>query len=453
MTFLDNFTWFCGYHTVDSGHSSRWSGSKITPIWLSILILVLSSSLSSARDKPTFADLTVALTERNWSSADSIAKSLDHSFQHGDLFAAYTASLHFASLGNCQKSIALSGFVVKSLPQFFPATDLLAKCLINAGEREKASAVYEEFAANEPQGAIKTIALDRAERLRPNLSPQFGLQFTGRTSNNIKRQTSASTFAGGTISQKSKAKPGAAFTASAVVTKPIYRKDRFLSALSLSLGNHFDSTEKFHFRPEVGISSQNKFILNPNAILHIEPFVKKAWDEGEVYLSSYGVNGAVYSQINKSRTISFNASASMLDYDADYRDGSRLSTQIRLTEQFRPQDRAAVILGTQFTRTQEKSISYDEVYVDVEWDHMFKNQLIVSIGARAGYRKYFGNAPLSHEKQVDKYSSLRLGISHNNVRYKNWRPEAFIEFTRQKSNNVFYQHDFTDIGVRLKTHF
>lgn len=426
---------------------------KITTVPIFIFILALSCSLSAASDTQTFTKLTKALVKQDWSLADSIAKSLDHSYQHGNLFAAYTASLRFASLGNCQKSIALSGFVVKSLPQFFPATDLLAKCLVRSGKHEKASAVYEEFAANVPQGAIKTIALDRAERLRPNLSPQFGLQFTGRTSNNIKRQTSASTFAGGTISPESKARSGAAFTASAVVTKPIYRKDRFLSAISLSLGNHFDSTEKFRFRPEVGISSKNKFLLSAKTILHIAPFVKKAWDEGVVYLSSYGVNGAVYSQINKSRTISFNASASMLDYDADYRDGGRLSTQIRLTEQFGPQDRAAVILGTQFTRTQEKSISYDEVYVDVEWDHMFKSQLIVSIGARAGYRKYLGNAPLSHEKQVDKYSSLRLGISHNKVRYKNWRPEAFVEFTRQKSNNVFYQHDFTDIGVRLKTHF
>lgn len=406
-----------------------------------------------ASGKTTFDELTAALNQHNWTRASAIAANMDKRLQRGDVFSAYVDALQYAVTGDCQKSILLSQLVVKALPQFYPASDLLANCLTKIGKRDRASSVYEQFAAGVPLGTIKTIALDRAERLRPNLSPKFSLQFTGRSSNNITRQTSASRFAGGAISEKSKAKPGAAVTASAVMTKPIYRKDRFLSAISLSLGNHFDSAEKIRFRPEVGVSSQNKFLLNPKTILHIEPFVKRSWDKGEIYLSSYGVNGAVFSQIKRSRAISFTASASVLDYDKDYRDGGRLISQIRLSEQLRPRDRVEGALGTNFTRARAKSISYDEVYADVEWDHMFENQLIVSLGARVGYRKYHGNAPLSTSKQVDKYSSLRLGVSHNKIRYKNWRPEVFVEFTRQKSNNVFYQHDYTDIGMRLKTHF
>ena len=416
-------------------------------------LLFLSVSASAALADVGLDDLFRSLKQQDWVRAEEIAKTLDAGNGKGDILKAFAKSFETAQQGNCETAQQLSQLVIRANPGFLPAYEVLAGCLVKTGKREQASQLYQNLSNALPDGPEKDLAERRADALKPDLSPRLGFDLSIIPSSNTSRRTSRSeTGNGGALSDESRAQDGVAIVGNVLLTKPIFNTGRMLSQISLKAGASYETITETT-RPVLGVAWRNSWILSPKAILYATPFYEYTWSSGERFFDEAGFRAGGTYRFNASTTASLDASASIRNFNDDARDANFVSVRGSIAHILGPQNKLQ--LSANFAQnTADNDFFNVSIYsLNIEWQHLFENGFITSVGGQVGRREFDRLAPFTTDERADNFTSATIGLSHRNFSFKGIRPELTYTYTDQSSSDLFNDFDAHDFGVRLRVNF
>jgi Surface lipoprotein assembly modifier len=393
-----------------------------------------------------------ALNEGQFDIADAIAATLDSNAEDRSLFSTFARATRLVANNDCASGAPLAQNVVSRSPLFLPAYDLIAKCLVDAGEPDKAAAMFEDVASRLNKGAERDQILARAQSIRPDMSAKFSIDTNLQPSTNANRGTSATDINGWQISESSRTKAGVMASAFGTITKPVYLSKQLISSVSLRAGAYYDTVSAQMF-PTARLSLNTRYLLSPQtsfgAVLTYEHTLKG----GSFESASPSIALDVSHQVSAALSVGARAELAYTHHDNTQQTGwtAKLDTNISYT--ILPNDRLSA--ATCYVREDRNAAtqSYHQIAVTTEWEHAFASGFIGSLGGEASYRVYRSNAPLTFDKQVNIQTKATIGISHRDLTIGKFRPELAYTFTKQWSNDVFSDFIAHDVSLRAKAAF
>lgn len=399
------------------------------------------------------AALIQHVQKQDWAKADAIAAQLDARSGQGDLMRAYVASARLSHNGECEKAKPLIGAVIKTLPSFVPAYEVLALCLIREGRKQDAHAMFVTLAQKLPKGVWRTRANNNANALAPSYKPRFSMSGSFAPSTNSNRQTAEDSIGVLSINDESKAESGVRIGAHAIVTKPLFYRDNLTMLGVLRIGAQYETTRRL-LNPVVAIETPILYQdVAGKTSYEFRPFVEHVWSRSSTQSRIYGARSSVQRALNDNNILRLDTSLAWHNQVSDSRDGWRASVDLTWIHKFDADRRITFTLGGHHNGSKSDVLRFNQVRVSADYEHRLDNGLIPSIGAHALIRAYDGFAPLTTDKQRDYAFGGQIGISHEKVKLGIVRPEIFVGATLQKSNNPFYSHEALDGGVRFKAQF
>ena len=433
-----------------------------TPAKVAVHILLIgacifgSSSNASAIDRPLqplgVEAMFAALGEGRWDIADTIAADLDAAASDGAVFSNFARATRLVATDDCISGRPLAETVVARSPLFLPAYDLIAKCLVQAGETEKAAAMFDSLALRLNHGLDRDQILARAQALRPDMSAKFSVDANLQPSTNTNRGTDNSKIGFFTIGQSARTKAGVMASAFGTVDKPFYISKSLISSVSIRAGVSYDTVSKTHF-PSVRIASNNRFLLSPQTsagtVLAYEHTFRD--DSFESASPSFVVDAS--HQLSPVLSLGVRAKMAYTHHKNSDQSGWTAKFDGNAGYTILPNDRLSAAVSLLREDRKAASQSYNQFAVSTEWEHAFASGFIASLGSEASYRVYESNAPLTFDKQVNIQAKSTVGLSHRTFMIGKLRPELAYTFTKQWSNDVFSDFTAHDVSVRAKAAF
>lgn len=411
----------------------------------------MASFATAAASSP--AALIQHVQKQQWEKADAIAMQLDARSGRGDLMRAYVASARLSRNGQCEKARPLIGAVIKTLPSFVPAYEVLALCLLREGRKHDAHAMFVTLAQKLPEGAWRTRAQNNADALAPSYKPRFSMSGSVTPSTNSNRQTAEDSIGSFTINDESKAKSGMRVGAHAIVSKPLFYRGNLTMLGVLRLGAQYETTQRL-LNPIIAFEAPILYQdVARKTSYEFRPFVEHVWSKSHTQSRVYGARGGVQRALNDNNILRLDTSLAWHNHVSDSRDGWRASADLQWIHKFDADRRITLTFGGFHNGSKAEVLRYNQLRISADYEHRLDNGLIPSIAAHALMRAYDGFAPLSSEKQRDYAFGGQIGVSHEKVKLGIVRPELFFGATIQKSNNPFYSHEALDGGIRFKAQF
>ena len=427
-------------------------------IVLSMFRLLILASALGMLTFPTFAnvrinDLFTALQQKEWQRAHQIAQTIDASHGKGDVLKAFTRSVEAANSSDCTTAKKLSQLVIRVTPGFLPAYEVFAGCLLKENKRAEASKLYQDLSNALPDGPDKELAQQRADALKPDLSPRFSFDLSVIPSSNTSRRTTRSeTGNGGALSDESRAQDGVTLVGNILLTKPIFNSGRMLSQISLKVGASFYTVTEMTL-PVVGISLRNTWSISSKASVYAAPFFEYTWSEGERFFNETGLRLGGFYRLDPTRTATFDATVSTRNFADDTRDGEFYSARAGLSHILNQNNKIQYSLLYAETTAEDDFFNTRIVSAGIEWQHLFENGFIISLGGQIGKREFDRFAPLTLENREDDFQSVMVGLSHKDLSLYGIRPELTYTYTNQSSNDLFSDFEAHDLGVRLRGNY
>ena len=426
---------------------------KLQTICLTWLASLLFTASVMANTQTDYDALFGALDRKAWNEARSIAKNIDAQNARGDIILAFADSVEALNTGNCKAAKQLSTLVIDNSPGFLPAYDILAQCLISEGSNQQAAELYQNLANELRDGSEKDIAQQKADRLRPDLTPRYVLDFSIIPSSNTSRRTErASIGNGGVLTAESRAQEGLSVSGSVQLIKPIFKSKRLLSQVSLKLGGRYDTIRE-KVSPLVGIETRNTWLLSNTKSVYAAPFYEYTWTSGERFLDEYGIRFGSYTALDATKQLSTDFIISNRDFSDPGRDSTFLFGSITNTLLLNESNRIKFTASAFDIDADNRFFNVSDYSLNVELETAHQNGLITSVGGVVGTRRYDRNATLSTEEREDTYYSASFGVSHQSFVFNQIRPELVYTYTNQSSNDVLDDFSAHDIGLKLKAAF
>lgn len=425
---------------------------------LSLFACLLAGAALAAETPPAssvgggFAPLYKALAAGLWEEADTHARALDAALGKGDVFRAYAAAMRFARNGECDKAVPLARLATGAVPGFVHAYEPWALCLVRDGNRQGAIDLYAELAAKLAPGPLQDMARRNAAALAPDRRWRFSVSGTLTPSTNSVRQTSQDNVGFLSIGDEAQAKPGVMFGGDAFATKPLFYRGRLSALARFKLGFRYETVREL-FHPVAGAEMEFIYAASARTSVALTPFNEHMWTGTSPYRHAAGTRLALVHAVDERRVIRLNGSLAWHDYSSDARDGLQTSLSLTYERMFGADDRVTVTLSAASNGARSPVLQSYQAGMSAEWEHAFANGFVPSIGVTALLRRYDAFAPLSREKQLDRYLSGQIGIGHRTIRLGRLRPEIVLSATRQVSNNPFYDYTAFDGGLRFKAVF
>jgi hypothetical protein len=415
----------------------------------------LGGNALAASQPASVETLFIAIVQGDWQSAEAIAAELDSKSEDKSLFTTFARATKLVANDDCASGGPLATNVVTRSPLFLPAYDLIAKCLVQAGEPTKAAAMFDEVAAHLNKGAERDQILARAQSLRPDMSPHYSLDVNVQPSTNANRGTDNTKAIGLAIPTLARTKSGVTVSAYVTVDKPIYVSKRLISSVSLRLGASYDTVFE-QVMPSVRLSWNNRFLLSPQtsigAVLAYEQVHKGTAFE----LASPSIAVDISHQMSPTLSLGVRGEIAYIHNSNSGKTGWTAKLDANGSYTILPNDRLNAALSIVHEDRSFDSQSFDQIGGSIEWEHAFESGLIGSLGGEASYRKYKSDAVGAvsiSEKQVNIQAKATIGISHRNFMIGKFRPELAYTFTKQWSNDVFSDFTAHDVSVRAKAAF
>ena len=402
---------------------------------------------------PGLNNLFSALQQKQWEKAVVIASKLDAKHGKGDVLKAYAQSVQAINSGDCKTAPKLASLVIRTTPGFLPAYEVLTGCLLKNGKRAEASQLYQQLSNALPDGPDKEFAQKRADALKPNLSPRFGFDLSVIPSSNTSRRTTRSqTGNGGALSDESRAQDGVTILGNVTLTKPVFNNGRILTQVSLKAGAAYDTVTETT-RPVVGISLRNTWLLSQKVSIYAAPFFEYTWSSGNRFFNETGLRFGGNYRLDPTITVSLDSTISSRNFIDDARDGEFYSAGASLSHILNQNNKIQYSLSYAENTAENDFFDLRIFSAGVEWQHLFENGFITSLGGRIGKREFDRLAPLTVEKREDDFRAITFGLSHKSFAFKGIRPELTYTYTDQSSNDLFNDFDAHDVGVRLRGNY
>ncbi len=425
--------------------------------------LVGFSGCALANEQPSqqlgIEAMFAALSEGRFDIADAIAADLDSNSEDKSLFSTFARATKLVANNDCASGGPLAETVVARSPLFLPAYDLIAKCLVEAGEPGKAAAMFDDVASRLNKGAERDQILVRAQSLRPDMSPKFSVDVNVQPSTNVNRGTDNTDIGVFKIDDAARTKAGVSASVFGTVDKPIYVSKRLISSVSLRAGITYNIPydefvlELGQFFPSARLALNSRYLLSPQtsigAVLAYDHVHKGTAFESAT--PSIAVD--VSHQVSPVLTLGARAELSYTHHDNDQQTGWAAKLDVNASYTILPNDRLSV--ATSYVREDRKkeNFSFNQIGISTEWEHAFASGFIGSLGGEASYRVYESNAPLKNEKQENIQAKAIIGVSHRDFMIGKFRPELAYTFTKQWSNDAFSDFTAHDVSVRAKAAF
>lgn len=426
---------------------------RFQTICLTWLASLLFTAGVLANTQTGYDALFGALDRKAWNEARNIAKNIDAQNARGDIILAFTDSVEALNTGNCKAAKQLSTLVIDNSPGFLPAYDILAQCLISEGSNQQASELYQNLANDLRDGAEKDIAQQKADRLKPDLSPRYLLDFSIIPSSNTSRRTERANIGnGGVLTAESRAQEGLSVSGSVQLIKPIFKSKRLLSQVSLKLGGRYDTVRE-KVSPLVGIETRNTWLLSNTKSVYAAPFYEYTWSSGDRFLDEYGLRFGSYTALDATHQFSTDFIVSRRDFASPGRDSTFIFGSLTNTILLNDSNRIKLTASAFDIDADNSFFNVSDYSFNVELETAHRNGFITSLGGVIGTRRYDRNATLLNEEREDTYYSASFGVSHQSFVFNQIRPELVYTYTNQSSNDVLDDFSAHDIGLKLKAAF
>jgi Surface lipoprotein assembly modifier len=422
--------------------------------------LIAPVSNAFAESQPASVEaMFAALGEGRFDVADAIAAQLDANAEDKSLFSTFSRATRLVAGDDCASGGPLAETVVSRSPLFLPAYDLIAKCLVQAGDPEKAAAMFDDVASRLNKGAERDQILARAQSLRPDMSAKYSVDVNLMPSTNVNRGTDNTDIGVFKIDEGARTKAGVSASVFGTVDKPIYVSKHLISSISLRAGvtyNIRDDTSLLDLNqifPSARLALTTRYLLSPQtsvgAVLAYDHVHKGTAFES----ASPSVAVDVAHQVSPTLSLGARAEIAYTHHNDANQTGWTAGLNANASYTILPNDRLTV--AATFVREDRKAAkqSYNQIGLSAEWEHAFQSGYIGSLGGEASYRLYEANAPLTSDKQHNIQARATIGISHRNFMIGKFRPELAYTFTKQWSNDAFSDFTAHDVSVRAKAAF
>ena len=409
-------------------------------------------SHAMAQELVTIERLFAAMNQGEWQSAEAIAAALDTQAEDKSLFTTFARATKLVANDDCASGGPLAETVVARSPLFLPAYDLIAKCLVQAGQPEKAATMFDGVASNLKRGAERDQILARAQSLRPDMSPKYSVDVNVMPSTNVNRGTDNTNIGIFAIDPQARTKAGVSASVFGTVDKPIYVSKNLISSVLLRVGATYETVSEKIF-PSARLALNTRYLLSPQtsfgAVLAYDHVLKGTAFE----FASPSVAVDISHQVSPTLTIGARAELAYTHHQIDAQTGWTARLNANASYTILPNDRLNVTASYVREDRNADTQSYQQIGLSSEWEHAFESGFIGSLGGEAAYRLYESNAPLTTEKQHNVQAKATIGVSHRAFMIGKFRPELAYSFTKQWSNDAFSDFTARDVSVRAKAAF
>jgi hypothetical protein len=418
--------------------------------------LIVSASLVSLyfvtpSYSATFSDLQTLIEGQNWGDAEELARHLDQSEGHGDFFAAYVAATRAINEGQCVSAVAILDALTVSKPNFVPAYELAYVCYSSLGDEGSASHKLDQLLAVMPEGPQRQVV----QQLKRNLEGEDGLvtdiYFDVAPSTNADRQTSATDLHGLPITDSSRGHAGAILRGGIGWSKTLYRSNSVTLAGGFKVDAEYLTVDGL-LNPRLTAELPVSFGQLDNTKFLATPFASAAFRGRALDYTSVGTRGVVSAAVTDAVSLGLSSSVYYLDYqERDYLDGLRLDNTLAVSWLLNPANLITLRGRVDLDVTKVQRHQTVDTAILARIDHSMVSGLLIGTEAELGRRFHSEAPPLSFgPDQTDTYFSVKVDLSHRAITMGPFMPSPYYKYTRQWSDNVFYEFESHDIGITLR---
>jgi tetratricopeptide (TPR) repeat protein len=424
---------------------------------LLMALIIVAPSFAIASQKKVIS-IEALVANGQYDAARQVLNLATRNDPERQLLLNHLEGLIHLQKGDLDSAIAKFRENLAANPNFFQSRNYLAQALFAKGDMQGFS-----YHANRViSGPISENLRDAYVRKLAKIShgKPWGIQtrFSLLPSTNINKGSSHEGFVLNgrefTINDNSKLKSGIGFSAG--VTG--FVKKQLTERSSLALILDVDGQKYSETVLNDAFTLQGKFAYTQNferGSFSIGPQIKQQWDAWEPSRLSYGVFTKVSHQLTNKINLFLSADYWQHDYeDNEIFDGYSYNVATTLSYQHNPH------LGFSLTASAYRDVKEDLKhlsYLDMtlragiikEW----KGGAITAFFGSYGQRVFDENFTLHNYEREDDHYSVGFKLKHRKLTFKGVVPELSYEYTKQKSNVLFYDYDSHDVSLSLSKAF
>lgn len=424
------------------------------------LVLALLLTAAPAHAAPSFEGVMRAVAAKYWKAATEQARALDGMRGTDDFLSLYVVAARLVAHKRCDKAVPVLNALIAVRPTFVPAHELAFICYRAAGNEKQADRHLTAIIAILPESPQRTLFEQARNTLRARKGPSFSAYMDIMPSSNVNRQTSADSLGGLTITDDARKGSGVLLRGGVSATRTfLYRKDFNVSGVirgELAM----DTVDRL-LRPMLIAEMPVQFTGLKRGSILLTPFAMVGFEEDRHDFTSIGARAVTVVPFSNGMSLGMVGSAAHQQYPlAPYRDGWRFGTSATLSSPINARTRLTTMVAADYNDTDNARYRTLELAGLARIDRLTKNGFILAAQAKAGWRGHNRPPPLStgHD-QTDWFIAARAEIGHRKFKFEPvpglgaFIPTLYYEYTRQWSDNVFYDYDSHDVGILLRSYF
>ncbi|WIY53960.1 surface lipoprotein assembly modifier [Devosia sp. YIM 151766] len=401
---------------------------------------------------PGFSEIQIAVESGHWDRAHRLAGAADKAAARGDFYKAYVLAQSISLDGRCLEALPIYRAILEASPLFLPALDQAFLCEMTTGDSQSALQRLDTLLAILPEGPQRQNVLRIKEGLAPSVA--IGGYFDIAPSTNANRQTHAERLGPLTIAPESRGQAGLLVSSGLTATVPIARNLGF-SLVAVGRAEWSYDTVRQLFAPALTVELPATFGSVGQPIFSVAPYVTLDFEETTLARLRAGVRGSVGSSL--SSTVSLHASGAIYADRYEFlphRDGVGTIGTMGLSWSAAPSTLVHSAATLKHNGTYDQNYATTELSARIGLEHIFDAGLILGLTGESGIRWHNRPPPLSvGSNQTDFFSSGRIEASHRELTIGPFMPTLYYKYSTQSSDNLFFAHDSSDFGVRLRTKF
>ncbi|KKB09951.1 surface lipoprotein assembly modifier [Devosia chinhatensis] len=419
---------------------------RLKRILLAIVALLWATMATYAA---SFAELEAHIAGGDFVSAEQAALRLDTA-EAGDFFVVYVEATRRIAGGDCLSATPLLETLAVIRPGFMSAHQLLYLCDIERGDESSAAQRLDVMLALLPEGDARDVVLTLRRTLAVAAGPVFSIYGDIIPSTNANRQTAATNLNGLVIPDANRATSGVTLRGGANVSFGLFNAGNM--AVSMLVRGELDySTVTRSFAPRMTFETPVSF--QRGAVTYgFAPLFGADFDSVGLERLRIGVRGFAAWQVQPGSLLSLETTAYLARYPVKtYLDGTYLEASIAHAYVLTPELTVTNKLGGALDLPDDLKRHRLTAEIMTRLDYMGHNGLVLGASATLGTRLHNMPPPLSlGPNQVDVFAVGRAEIGHQALALGPFIPMLYYQYSKQVSDNVFYDYESQDIGIRLR---
>lgn len=194
--------------------------------------------------------------------------------------------------------------------------------------------------------------------------------------------------------------------------------------------------------------------LSPRHSSALLPYYEKMWYGGQPYSQEAGLRLEQQSRIGRDHRLSLTAQAGQERFRRRELNRDGLRRHISATWQWSPFRNHVFGLGYDLARkaAEDKSDAYHRYGWRASWSARWGNGLEHSISISSA-RRYYQGADFFNIVRKNKEYGAQLGLSHQKIQVKGFRPRLVAVWQKRRSNNPFYNLRKANVFVEVQKQF